>query len=136
MLVTATWQMSYGGKKKDVQGQPAQSWFCPSIIEIDRGMMKLPWTPLARRPGPHLGSGNLWNIFLICGGQRDHPLLGSGPSSTLSGDLTVYLCQALTVIQNGETKTSYILSRTFNCGLQAETEHFFPYKYLRLSTMN
>lgn len=71
-------------------------------------MMELPGTSLGGRPGPHLGSGNLWNIFFLYGGQRDHPLLGSGPSGTLSGDLTVYLCQALTVTQNGEAKTSYI----------------------------
>lgn len=99
--------------------------------------MKLPWRPQEKKPEPHLGSGNLWNIFFLYGGQRNRPLLGSGPSGTLSGELTVDLCQALTVIQNGETKTSCILSRTINCGLQAETEiFFFPHQYLRLSTMN
>lgn len=75
--------------------------------------------PLERKPEPNLGSDTLWSIIFLYGGRRDHPLLGSGPSGALSGNLTVSLCQ------NEETEISCLLSRTFICGLQTKFETHF-----------
>lgn len=60
------------------------------------------------------------------GGQRDLPLLGSGPRGTLSGDFTVYLCLAhYHHLQWGNKDLPYLLARTSICHLQPQFKSFF-----------
>lgn len=101
-LVAPSWQVSYRGKKKDVRSQPALSEF--HTAEMGRRTMTV--LDAARKgAAPNLGSGNLWDIFFLYRGQRNHAFWGLGPK--VSAETLLFICvRHISVTQNGETKSS------------------------------